>query len=138
MVSFSNPVLWAGFFLFNFTQTPKLIFMRMYIYPTPTKPTEEDIKKLRKTIVDSLSNDASTWEKLKRTIEVEPNVRLPLFTHIKSQYQNEPFYFRFNDNSVTLRFEVDEDENSKSMIIGMLTYYLRYNLSDDVGKIEIK
>lgn len=110
----------------------------MYIYPTPTKPTEEDIKKLRKTIVDSLSNDASTWEKLKRTIEVEPNVRLPLFTHIKSQYQNEPFYFRFNDNSVTLRFEVDEDENSKSMIIGMLTYYLRYNLSDDVGKIEIK
>ena len=110
----------------------------MYIYPTTTNPTEEDIKKLRKTIVDSLSNDASTWEKLNRTIEVEPNVRLPLFTHIKTQYQNEPFYFRFTDNAVILKFEVDEDENSKSMIIGMLTYYLRYNLSDEVRKIEIK
>ena len=110
----------------------------MYIYPTPTNPTEEDIKKLRKTIVDSLSNDASTWEKLNRTIEVEPNVILPLFTHIKTQYQNEPFYFRFTDNAVILKFEVDEDENSKSMIIGMLTYYLRYNLSDEVRKIEIK
>lgn len=110
----------------------------MFIYPTSTIPNDKEIKNLRKIILDSLNNDASTWKKLNRSIEIEPNVRLPLFTHIKSQYQNEPFYFRYTDDSVILKFEIDEDENSKSMIIGMLTYYLRYNLSDDIRKIEIK
>lgn len=110
----------------------------MYIYPTPTNPNDEEIRNLRQIIIDSLNNDASTWQKLNRKIEIENSVKLPLFTHIKTQYQNEPFYFRVTNEAVILKFEVDEDENSKSMIIGMLTYYFRYNLIDEIRKIEVK
>lgn len=110
--------------------------MILYVYPTAIDPTEQQVLSLRRRIINSLS-DAATWKKLDRTILVD-NVPLPLFTHIKEQYQNEPFYFRFTDDSVILKFENNNDENSKSMVIGMLTYYFRYNLSDHIRKIELR
>ncbi|MCD0456324.1 hypothetical protein LPB85_12840 [Chryseobacterium sp. LC2016-27] len=110
--------------------------MILYIYPNAVDPTEQQVLSLRTRIIDSLS-EATTWTKLDRTFLVG-NVPLPLFMHIREQYQNEPFYFRFNDDSVILKFENNNDENSKSMVIGMLTYYFRYNLSDHIRKIELR
>lgn len=107
--------------------------MELYIYPKQKIASND----LRKTIVESLTNDATTWEKLDRTI-TENKKKFFLFSHIEDQYKNEPFYFRSPDDFVILKFENNEDENSKSMIIGMLTYYLRRNLSAHISKIEIK
>jgi len=112
--------------------------MELFIFSKTKNPTDDQIKSFRNNIVESLSKDASTWIQLDRSIDIGDNVKLPLFTHIKEQYKNEPFYFRFRNQSVVLKFENDEDENSKSMIIGMLTYYLIYNLNKIVEKIEIK
>ncbi|MDN3692382.1 hypothetical protein QWZ06_08935 [Chryseobacterium tructae] len=112
--------------------------MKMLIYPKIENPTDDKIKKFRQKILDSLVEDSTTWAKLERKINLKDNVELPLFTHIKEQFKNEPFYFRFGDDYVSLNFERNKDKNSKSMIIGMLTYYLIYNLNDIVEKIEIK
>lgn len=112
--------------------------MELFIFSKTKNPTDDQLRSFRKTIMDSLSKDASTWIQLKRDIDIGDNVKLSLFTHIKEQYQNEPFYFRFRNQSIVLKFENDENENSKSMIIGMLTYYLVYNLQEIVEKIEIK
>lgn len=112
--------------------------MELFIFSKTKNLTDDQIKSFRKTIIDSLSKDASTWLQLDRNIDIGDNVKLPLFTHVKKQYQTEPFYFRFRNQAIVLKFENDEDENVKSMIIGMLTYYLVYNLHEIVEKIEIK
>lgn len=112
--------------------------MKMFIYPKIENPTEDKVKEFRQKILDSLIEDSTTWVNLERKIDVKDNAKLPLFTHIKEQFKNEPFYFRYGDYYVSLNFERNEDENSKSMIIGMLTYYLIYNLHGIVEKIEIK
>jgi hypothetical protein len=110
--------------------------MELYIYPTKNNPTVQDLKDFRKIILDSLNNDANTWTPLKRSIDTGDGI-FPLFTHLKEEYQNEPFYFRITTKSVSLEFEKNKNEGSKSMIMGMLTYYLRYNLSRHINKIEI-
>jgi hypothetical protein len=110
--------------------------MELYIYPSSSK--DNAVRALRQEILDSLENDATTWLLLKRRIKIQENVTLPLFTHVKEQYQNEPFYFRVSSTTIDLELEKHKDENSKSMIIGMLTYYLRKHLTDKISKIEIK
>jgi len=112
--------------------------MELFIFSKTKNPTDDQLKSLRKTIGDSLSKNSSTWVQLDRSFDIGNNVKLPLFTHKEEHYQNEPFYFRFRNRSIVLQFENGEDENSKSMIIGMLTYYLVYNLHNIVEKIEIK
>ncbi|MCY1662592.1 hypothetical protein [Chryseobacterium sp. SL1] len=107
--------------------------MELYIYPKENSTSNE----LRKTILESLNSNATTWEKLNRTI-TENNIKFSLFSHIEDQYKNEPFYFRSPNDFVIVKFEKNEDEGSKSVIIGKLVYYLRYHLSDDINKIEIK
>lgn len=111
--------------------------MESYIYPNEKDPTQENLKSLRKTIVSSLSNDAVTWEKLEETITIEKST-LFLFEHKEKQYKNEPFYLWYANNAVAVKFENNKDEGSKSMVIGMLTYYLCYNLRTHIGRIEIK
>jgi len=109
--------------------------MDLYIYPSSTE--DNTVRNLRKNILDSLSNNATTWLLLDRRIDIGNDITLPLFTHIENQYQNEPFYFRVSVDSVLLKFEINQNEGSKSMIIGMLVYYLRYHLSDQIRKIEL-
>lgn len=112
--------------------------MELFIFSKIKNPTDDQLRSFRKTIIDSLSKDSSTWYQLDRNIDIDDNVKLPLLTHVEKQYQTEPFYFRFRNQSIVLKFENDKDENVKSMIIGMLTYYLVYNLHEIVQKIEIK
>ncbi|MCD0456326.1 hypothetical protein LPB85_12850 [Chryseobacterium sp. LC2016-27] len=112
--------------------------MELYIYPNQKDPTQENLNSLREIIVKSLRDDAVTWEKLERTITIEKDKTLFLFEHKEKQYKNEPFYLWYSNNAVAVKFENNKDEGSKSMIIGMLTYYLRYNLRENIGRIEIK
>lgn len=111
--------------------------MELYIYPNQKDPTQENLKSLREIIVKSLSDDAVTWEKLEQLKSIGES-KLFLFTHKEEQYKNEPFYLWYANNAVAVKFENNKDEGSKSMVIGMLTYYLRYNLRTHIGRIEIK
>ena len=58
--------------------------MELFIFSKTKNLTDNQIKSFRKTIIDSLSKDASTWLQLDRNTDIGGNVKLPLFTHVKN------------------------------------------------------